>query len=218
MLEGKIMEIKTFYFNPLRECCYVAWDESGECVIIDPGCYGERELQRIKNFVEDKQLRPVKILLTHGHFDHILGLNGVAKAWNIDVYVDPSEKVQMLRSVEWCENLGLEFEAYEGEIKPIADGDVIRFGNTELKVISTPGHTEADVCFYNEKDGVLFSGDTLFAGSIGRTDHPGGDYDRIIESIHDKLMCLDGDVTVLPGHGPATSIGYERSTNPFIHP
>ena len=123
----------------------------------------------------------------------------------------------MVRSGEWCAQLGLAFKPYSGTLHDIADGDIISFGETDLKVIETPGHTQGGVCFLCEKEQVLFAGDTLFAGSIGRTDHPGGDYDQLIASIDRKLMSLDGDIKVLPGHGPATSIGYERATNPFLH-
>lgn len=217
MFEEIFMKIKTFYFNPIRECCYVAWDETGTCVFIDPGCYGDRELQRLKDFVADNQLHPAKILLTHGHFDHILGVEDVARTWAIDAWIHPADHEQMVRSGEWCAQLGLAFKPYSGTLHDIADGDIISFGETELKVIETPGHTQGGVCFLCEKEQVLFAGDTLFAGSIGRTDHPGGDYDQLIASIDHKLMSLDGDIKVLPGHGPATSIGYERATNPFLH-
>jgi glyoxylase-like metal-dependent hydrolase (beta-lactamase superfamily II) len=217
MFEEIFMKIKTFYFNPIRECCYVAWDETGTCVFIDPGCYGDRELQRLKDFVADNQLHPDKILLTHGHFDHILGVEDVARTWAIDAWIHPADHEQMVRSEEWCAQLGLAFKPYSGTLHDIADGDIISFGETDLKVIETPGHTQGGVCFLCEKEQVLFAGDTLFAGSIGRTDHPGGDYDQLIASIDRKLMSLDGDIKVLPGHGPATSIGYERATNPFLH-
>lgn len=217
MFEKKKMEIKTFYFNPIRECCYVAWDATGECVFIDPGCHGEREFQRLKDFVAQRGLKPVKILLTHGHFDHLLGLEDVASAWHIDAWLHPLDRGQMIQSIAWSEELGLPCKPFTGVLHDLADGDKITFGETTLEVIFTPGHTEGGVCFFCRADGVLFSGDTLFAGSIGRTDRPGGDYDRIIESISSKLMTLDGDVQVLPGHGPATSIGYERATNPFLN-
>ena len=216
MFEENFMKIKTFYFNPIRTCCYVAWDDTGTCVFIDPGCYGDRELQRLKDFVADRQLHPDKILLTHGHFDHILGVEDVARTWNIDVWIHPADHEQMTRSGQWCAQLGLAFKPFTGTLHDLADGDVIAFGETELKVLETPGHTRGGVCFLCEKDATLFAGDTLFAGSIGRTDHPGGDYDQLIGSIDRKLMTLDGDITVLPGHGPATSIGYERATNPFL--
>ena len=211
------MEIKTFYFNPIRVCCYVAWDDSGECVVIDPGCYGERELQRLKDFVEQKQLKPVRILLTHGHFDHILGLEDVARTWNLDAWIHPDDRRLMVSSGQWCAELGLSFKPFSGQLHDLSDGDVLTFGQSSLRVIATPGHTPGGVCFFCEEAGVLFSGDTLFAGSIGRTDTEGGDYDQLMGSIACKILPLDGNVTVLPGHGPATSVGYERATNPFLH-
>ena len=218
MFEGIFMEIKTFYCNPLRECCYVAWDATKECVIVDPGFYGERERQRLYNFIEERQLKPVKILMTHGHFDHVLSLDEVARHYGIPVLIHPADQQQIVSGADWCRSLGLTFTPYEGPFTNLADGDTVGFGESSLQVIGTPGHTQGGVCFFSEADGVLFSGDTLFAGSIGRTDHPGGDYDQLIESIVRKILPLDGDVHVLPGHGPSTSIGYERVTNPFLQP
>jgi len=212
------MEIKTFYCNPLRECSYVAWDETLECVIIDPGFYGDRERQRLEAFVTEKNLRPVKVLLTHGHFDHTLSLDYVARHWNAAVLMHPADRVQLDNAVDWCRRLGLAYDLYEGPFTDLKDGDTVSFGHTTLRVIGTPGHTEGGVCFLEASGGVLFSGDTLFAGSIGRTDHPGGDYDRMMDSLNRKLMTLDGDIKVLPGHGPGTTVGYERATNPFLQP
>ena len=210
------MEIKTFYFNPLRECTYLAWDDTKECVIIDPGNFGPRELERMTSFVSEQGLKPVKILLTHAHFDHVLGLQDVSQTWKLDAWLHPEDRSQLQSSAAWCAQLGLEFHTYTGQLHDLADGDQICFGHTVLKVLATPGHTQGSVCFLNEKDGVLFSGDTLFAGSIGRTDHVGGDYDQLIDSLVRKLLPLDGDITVLPGHGGSTSIGHERATNPFL--
>ncbi len=210
------MEIKTFYFNPIRTCCYVAWDDTKECVIVDPGCNGRREFQRLVDFVAINELKPVKVLLTHGHFDHILGLADTAAQWPVEVYLHPADRALLPQSEEWSRQLGLEMKPYDGPFTDLADGDIIRFGHTELKVLATPGHTPGGVCFYCEADAVVLSGDTLFAGSIGRTDFEEGDLDRLLGGIAKKLMTLDGDTTVLPGHGPATSIGYERSTNPFL--
>ena len=218
MFEEKFMETKTFYFNPIRECCFVAWDQTGSCIFIDPGCYGERELQRLKDFVAQKELKPEMILLTHGHFDHILGLEDVARTWGLDAWIHPDDHEQMVRSGQWCSQLGLAFKPFTGTLHDLSDGQVLRFGQTELRVITTPGHTRGGVCFLCEKDAILFTGDTLFAGSIGRTDHPGGDYDQLIDSIDRKLLPLDGDIIILPGHGTPSSIGYERATNPFLQP
>lgn len=216
MFDAKFMEIKTFYFNPIRVCCYVAWDQTKDCVIIDPGCYGEREFLRLKGFVEEKQLHPVRILLTHGHFDHVFGLEDTARCWELDAWLHPADREQLACSAAWCAELGLDFKPFTGRFLDLADGQQLSFGHSSLRVIATPGHTQGGVCFFSEADSVLFSGDTLFAGSIGRTDRPGGDYDQLMESILQKLLPLDGDVTVLPGHGPATSIGCERASNPFL--
>lgn len=210
------MEIKTFYFNPIRECCYLAWDDTKACVIIDPGNYGERELQRLKDFVAERQLKPEMILLTHGHFDHVLGLDATARNWQVDAWMHPGDHDILERTVDWCAQLGLEYTRFTGTMHELADNEIVRFGNTELKVIATPGHTPGGVCFLNEQDKTLFSGDTLFAGSIGRTDHVGGDYEELIHSIVTRLLPLDGETVVLPGHGPSSSIGYERATNPFL--
>lgn len=211
------MEIKTFYFNPIRTCCYVAWDETKECVIVDPGCTGPREFPRLVDHISTLELKPVKVLLTHAHFDHVLGLADTAAKWGTEVCLHPADRPLLVKSAGWARELGLEMKPYDGPFTDLADGQVLRFGNTEIKVLGTPGHTQGGVCFYCEKDAVLFSGDTLFAGSIGRTDFEEGDLDQLLAGITTKLLTLDGDTTVLPGHGPATSIGYERMTNPFLH-
>ena len=210
------MEIKPFYFNELRECCYVAWDDTKECVIIDPGCGSDKEFGRLSGFVSDNALKPVAILLTHGHFDHVMGLEDAWRYWNVPVRANILDDIQIRNAPKYCTMLGLKSTPFTGEIENVEDGDRIVFGNTVLEVIATPGHTQGGVCYYNRADAVLFSGDTLFAGSIGRTDHIGGDYDQLIGSISSKLMKLDSDVAVLPGHGPSTNIGYERTTNPFL--
>ena len=143
------MEIKTFYFNPLRECCYVVWDDMAECVIIDPGCHGDREFERLRLFVEEKQLKPVSVLLTHGHFDHILGLEDTARCWDLDVFLDPDDRMQLDLALNWSRELGLTYKPFTGRLRDLADGDVIRFGHTQLRVITTPGHTQGCVCFYS---------------------------------------------------------------------
>ena len=210
------MKTKSFYFNELRECCYVAWDETGECVVIDPGFGSDNEFDRLKKYIATENLKPVKILLTHGHFDHILGLEAAWRFWNVPVYFSRLDDIQIKGAPAYCSMLGLNTSPFTGEGIDVKDGDIIRFGNTELEAIATPGHTEGGICYFCRKDAVLFSGDTLFAGSIGRTDHIGGDYEKLMGSIVNKLMKLDGEVTVFPGHGPSTNIGYERSTNPFL--
>ena len=160
----------------------------------------------------------MKILLTHAHFDHVFGLKECAQMYGIPVYMDPADK-ETLHSADWyCRNFGFRTPPTDVETEDIHDGDTVKFGKTTFEVLSTPGHTPGGVCYLDRTDKVLFSGDTLFAGSIGRTDHPQGDYDRLMEGIFGKLVPLDGDITVIPGHGPHTTITDERTKNPFLQP
>lgn len=211
-----MLKILTFQFNPFGENCSVAWDETGDAVIIDPGFYDADEASALYGKIKEKGLRPVMILLTHGHFDHIFGVKECSVKYGIPVYMNHEDEL-VIRN-DFSAKFGLKSPDSSFATEPLEDGQTIRFGNTEFKVITTPGHTPGGVCFYDEKDKVLFSGDTLFAGAIGRTDHPGGDYDKLIVSIMDKVMGLPGDVTVFPGHGRSTSIAEERTHNPFLQP
>ena len=213
-----MLNIKTFHFNELQECCSVIWDDTKECAIIDPGFYKASERDRLDGFIRDNGLKPVKILLTHGHFDHVFGLKECAGMYGIPVFMDPAEKDTLESCDYFCKMFGFDTPDTDVATTDIKDGDTITVGHSELQVLSTPGHTPGGVCFLDKADKVLFSGDTLFAGCIGRTDHPLGDYDKLMESIFQKLMPLDGDITVIPGHGPQTSIADERTKNPFLQP
>jgi len=206
-----MIEIKRFYFNDLRECTMVLWDETKEAVIMDPGCYTDTEKKRLERFIEDNSLKPVKVLLTHLHFDHVLGLDFVT-------YLNPDDKEQAAFVPRFCEMMGYVTPPLPEKTIDIHDGDIVRFGHSELEVIGTPGHTHGGVCFYSKENNFLISGDTLFAGSIGRTDHPSGDYDALMKGIMTKLLPLGDNVEVLPGHGYPTTIGEERLKNPFLQP
>lgn len=205
-----------FYCNEFRECSYILWDDTCESVIIDPGFKGENEFKRLSKYIEEKGLLVKAVLLTHAHFDHTYSLSSVAELWNVPVFVHHNEIKRLVQKDPLGEVFGLEVSTYDGPFTEITDGQIIQFGHTELEVLETPGHTEGGVCFYNRSEGYVFTGDTLFAGSIGRTDNPGGDYDLLMESIGSKLLCLESDVEILPGHGPSSNIGYELMTNPFI--
>ena len=196
----------------------VLWDETKEAVIVDSGCYTDTEKKRLERFIEDNSLKPVKVLLTHLHFDHVLGLDFVTKRWNIDTYLNPDDKEQAAFVPRFCEMMGYVTPPLPEKTIDIHDGDIVRFGRSELKVIATPGHTRGGVCFYSKENNFLISGDTLFAGSIGRTDHPSGDYDALMKGIMTKLLPLGDNVEVLPGHGYLTTIGEERLKNPFLQP
>ena len=213
-----MIKIKTFYFNDLRECTYVLWDETGEAIIVDPGCYSESEKERLAKFVESNNLKPVKIVQTHGHFDHIMGSAYVSKKWNLQTYIHPGDKNQLERAKQYTEMFGYTIEPPSTQTIDLEEGAEIKFGNSTLKVMHTPGHTKGGVSIYSQEIGNKFvlTGDTLFAGSIGRTDLPGGDYDELMESLLDKLVKLGDDYRVLPGHGPETTIGEELRSNPFL--
>ncbi len=213
-----MIKIKCFYFNEFRECCQLIWDETGEGVIVDPGCGTGSERSSLYEAIGNNGIKPVKILLTHAHFDHVLGLQACVDRYGIPVFMHPAEKETLRANGAFSRMFGIEVPEISAKTTDIADGDVIKSGNTSFEVLYTPGHTPGGVCYYDRADKLLISGDTLFAGTIGRTDQPGGDYDRLMESIRTKLLDMDGDVTVIPGHGPTTTIADERTKNPFLVP
>ena len=214
------LNIKTFVFNSFRENCYVLWDGDGNCVFVDPGCYWPEEFARLKEVVEAERLTPKAVWLTHGHFDHVHGVIKVVGEYSVPVLMSPDDRMILDGNPAAVKAFGLTaHDSSEIRTEDIRDGEVLdTLAGSPFRVITTPGHTPGGVCYYSETDKVLLSGDTLFAGTIGRTDHPGGDYDRLIISVMDKLMGLPGDVDVLPGHGRRTTIACERTGNPFLQP
>ncbi len=211
-----MIQIKSFYFNDLRECSYLVWDETGECLIIDPGCYTSSEQERLAKFIEQNGLKPVKLINTHGHFDHIMGNAYVVAKWGIPSFIHKEDKNQLARAKQYTEMFGYRIEQPPVDTHDLEDGDLIPFGNSSLRVIHTPGHSRGGVCLAADKDKFVITGDSLFAGSIGRTDLPGGDYEQLMESLLEKVLKLGDDYTVYPGHGPSTTIGNEIATNPFL--
>lgn len=208
------MQIKTFIFNPIRVNTYLLWDESGEAAIIDCGAYNDRESARLQEFIDSEGLRPTLALNTHLHFDHILGNRFLFDTYGL--------KPQYNRADEAMPNLGS-----GGFFLPIStehvyadhyleDGDNISFGNSSLKAIATPGHSPGSLSFWSETDKCVFTGDALFHLGIGRTDLWKGDYEQLIESIKNRLLCLPDNTTVFPGHEEASSIGEERLNNPYL--
>ena len=210
------MNVAKLTFNPFQENTYVVWDESGECIIIDAGNYSPAEDKAIKEFVTEKGLRPVMAVNTHGHVDHMLGVAEVKKEYGVPFALHAADKFLIDSAATHGQLYGFvvkEVPAAEVELK---EGGEVKFGDTVLKVIHTPGHTPGHVCLYEPVNKVLFSGDTLFKESIGRTDLPGGDYGWIMKSIIDKLLPLGEEVTFYPGHGPSSTIGHEMLYNLFI--
>lgn len=213
-----MLSIKVFHFNPFGENTVILWDETAKGVIVDPGCFSPAEEDKLFSFITKENITPTAILLTHAHFDHIFGVPAVMKKYGIPVYMNPKDRIIIENNTLMSRKFNLPDAPTGFETTDISEGDTIQSGEAVYEVIETPGHTPGGVCFLDRKHGILLSGDTLFAGSIGRTDFPYGDYDSLIVGIMDKLMGLDGETEVIPGHGPSSNIGRERTHNPFLQP
>jgi len=212
------MEIKRFVCNMIRENTYVVSDDTREAVIIDCGAYYEEERKAIKQYIDDNKLQPKHLIATHGHVDHHLGDRFVYDTWGLKPEVGEADEDFMNRLPEQARQL-FEMELSDDDFAPVGrylmPADTISFGHTTFKIIETPGHSPGGLCFYSEADKTLFTGDTLFRGSIGRSDFDGGSMFLIIQSLL-VLSQLPDDTIVLPGHGERTTIGYEVATNPYL--
>ena len=213
-----MIHIEHFTFNSFQTNCFVLWDDDRKCTIVDPGCASEKEISELKGFIAGKGLDPVCVLLTHCHFDHTYGVAAISKEYGIPVYAGKEE----IFTVETtnpliCRAFGLPLPE-QFDMSLVSEGDVVEAGSLRFEVLETPGHSKGGLCWLERSEKTLLSGDTLFAGAIGRSDHPGGDYDVLMRSIFEKLLMLDGETRVLPGHGPSSDISTERMTNPFLLP
>lgn len=211
------MNIVKFVFNNLQENTFIVWDDTLECIIIDAGNSSEQEDARLSEFIEQHNLKPVMAVNTHGHFDHLFGINYLKEKYGVKFAL--SSKDDTIRASAQ-QTVMLFMDSTMKEV-PQIDIDLdalesIRFGNTELKIIKTPGHTPGGVCLYHEPSKQLFTGDTLFRDSVGRSDLPGGDYSALMHSIIDTLLPLGDEVTFHPGHYRRSTIGHEALYNPFV--
>lgn len=211
------MKYKIFVNNPWQENTIVLYDETGEAAVVDCGCFSLEEEQRLKEFFLREKLTPVLLLNTHLHPDHVFGNNFMKACYGLDTKASREDEFLLEQAVEYAAMLGLRGTtpppALGGYIK---DGDSINFGRSELKVIAVTGHSPGGLCYYSDVDKLLIVGDVLFAGSVGRSDLPGGDGTVLISGIREKLMVLPEDVQVIAGHGPMTVIGEEKKYNPFL--
>ena len=210
--------IRHFSCNPFQERSYAVWNDEGEAFLVDPGFLGETETAALDAFLAEQGIRPMAVLLTHAHFDHIYAVAHCVKAYGVPVYLHPDERVVLEGVARFASDSYMPVPDTDWIPLPIPDNGQIRLGAFTIRCIPTPGHSPGSVCYFLEADGLLFSGDTLFAGSIGNTQLPWGDYDKEIVSVMDSLMGLEPDVQVFPGHGGPTTIGWERTHNPFLQP
>ena len=209
--------VKSFLNNPYQENTYILYDETGDCAIIDPGMETATEQNAVVNFLTNNKLKPVLLLNTHCHIDHVLGNKFIFDQYRLKPKFNVGEMPLLEAVVAYAPSLGIRYEASPLPDKFLPETGTIHFGKTVLDLIFAPGHSPAHLCFYDRDSNSLIGGDVLFRNSIGRTDLPGGNHDLLIKNIKEKLFTLPEDCTVYPGHGPETTIGYEKQTNPFFN-
>ena len=211
-----MITIQYFTFNPMQENTYVLYDESGECILIDPGCYHVNEKQKLVAFIEEKQLTPVRLLNTHCHIDHVLGNRFVADKYGLKLEIHKNEHSLLLAVKEYAHLYDLNYEESPLPQDYLDEAGKIEFGNSQLDIIFVPGHSPGHLAFVSRDQKFVIGGDVLFQEGIGRTDLPGGDYGVLMTSIKSKFIPLGDDYQVYPGHGPSTNIAYEKDNNPFL--
>ena len=210
------MKIHKFVFSPISVNTYIIESNSGDCAIIDCACFGKDECNTLESFISANKLNPVALLNTHCHFDHIFGNKFVFEKYNLKTQYHKLEESNHSGFIERVMRSGWKLDAQPEPMRYIADNEIIEFDTVSLKALHVPGHTLGSLAFYSEKEGCVFTGDALFAGSIGRTDLHGGDYNTLINSIQTRLFTLPASTVVYPGHGPFSEIGKEISTNPWF--
>ena len=208
--------IKVLTFNAVQENTYILYNESHECIIIDPGCYSEEEKYILQSFISDNGLRPVILLNTHCHLDHVFGNKYIAEAYKLTLHIHKKEEELLQMAPASGLMFNLPFDNYQGELIFLQEGDIVSLGEDSLQVIEALGHSPGSICFYCQKQKFIISGDVLFYQSIGRTDLPGGSHEALLKNIKEKLFALPGDVKVYPGHGSETTIADEIKHNPFL--
>jgi glyoxylase-like metal-dependent hydrolase (beta-lactamase superfamily II) len=210
-------QVHIFEFNPFTENTYVVYDDSGECVIFDPGCYTDAERRELQSFVTSKQLNVVRLINTHCHLDHVFGNNFVSKTWSVLPELHRGELPLLEHYPTTCQLYGIpNVEPSPMPKRFLEAGTQLKFGETQLEILFTPGHSPASLSFYCHDAEFVLAGDVLFFEGIGRTDLPGGNHKLLLESVRKQLFTLPGETIVYPGHGPTTTVRHEMEYNPFF--
>ncbi|MEO6406298.1 MAG: MBL fold metallo-hydrolase [Ferruginibacter sp.] len=212
-----MLHIKSFEFSPIQENTYVLYNEFKECIVIDPGCYFDEEKERLASFISEMNLKPIMLLNTHCHLDHVFGNKFITEKYKLTLHIHANEKAVLDFAPASGLMYNMPFDNYQGEINYLEVDSEILVGSDKLKILFTPGHSPGSLSFYSEADGFVISGDALFYRSIGRTDLPGGNHKQLLESIRKNLFILPAETKVFSGHGPVTKIGEEKELNPFLN-
>ncbi len=211
------MNIESFVFNPFMENTYLAYDDTLECIIVDAGCLTVKEREKLRHAIEEKKLIVKHVINTHLHLDHVFGNGFVFHTFGVEHEAHAADEFLLDQLPAQSAVFGVPFNEKPQPIGHyLNDEDIISFGHSTLKTIHVPGHSPGSLCFYNDKDRILFAGDVLFRGSIGRTDLPKGNYDQLISGIQKRLLTLPDNTLVYTGHGDSTTIGLEKRENPYL--
>ena len=211
-----MLKIKSFVFSPIQENTYLLYNEFNDCLIIDPGCYFPEEKDELKTFITQSGLTARMLLNTHCHLDHVFGNKFLAETYDLTLQLHEKEKALLDYAPASGLMYDMPFDNYAGKFIFLKEGDIVKLGEDELKVIEAPGHSPGHICFYCAKQNFLICGDVLFYRSIGRTDLPGADHQTLLKNIREKLFVLPEETVVYSGHGQETTIGEEKKHNPFL--
>ena len=212
------MKIDKLVFSPFEVNTYIISGDSGDCAIIDCACFDKKESDTLESFIRDNNLNPIMLLNTHCHLDHVFGSNFALERYNLKPQYHEQEEITLKIFNESATLFGWKLSAPPQPMRNIADNEIIEFDSVRLKALHVPGHSLGSLAFYNEKEGCVFTGDALFAGSIGRTDLIGGNLDTLVESIKKRLLTLPASTIAYPGHGDCTDIETETTSNPWLKP
>ncbi len=212
-----MLNIQSFTFNPFSENTYIVYNESGDCIIFDPGMYTASDEKVLTDFITSNNLKPHYLINTHCHIDHIMGNRFVSEKYQLDLHAHQLEERILQMGVASASMYGLHYTPSVDIVNFIDENDTIILGKDQLKILFTPGHSPGSLSFYNAEAKFVVVGDVLFQGSIGRTDLPGGHHDTLLQSVRNQLFVLPDDTAVYSGHGPSTDIGTEKRYNPFFN-
>jgi len=211
-----MLYVHSFVFNGFQENTYLVYDEEGNCAIFDPGMSNPQEEQTLTSFVKEKRLTPVALYNTHCHIDHVLGNRFVYEQYGLIPQFHEGEIPVLVAVQNLAPMYGFKYETSPIPETFLSEGDNVYIGKNSLKLLFVPGHSPAHLCFYAEQSHFLIGGDVLFRNSIGRTDLPGGNHQQLLDNIQQKIYTLPENTVVYPGHGPSTTVEFEKKTNPFI--